>query len=165
MGRALTLLVLLGFCAGCSTGLTSRENAKYLGEFEDVLDYDTAPVLAVAARPQYPDMAREIGVTGRVVLKVLVLEDGGVGRVQVLESPSPILLDEAVTAVRNSVFIPAKKGGSPCRSTMVIPFIFDKAGAVVESKMGLDVDRTEAGDKTEPVEPPRRPDPEVRTDK
>ena len=70
MGRGLTLLVLLGLLAGCATALTSKENAKYIGEFDDVLDYDTGPVLAVAAMPEYPDMARAAQAMARPVCRI-----------------------------------------------------------------------------------------------
>ena len=85
LGRAMALVALLALFAGCGATLTSQENAKYVGEVDDVLNYDTPPVLAVTVRPEYPDMAREIGVHGRVVLKVLILENGQVARIEILE--------------------------------------------------------------------------------
>jgi TonB family protein len=157
----LAIVALLGFFAGCGATLTSQENAMYVGEVNDVIDYDTPPVLVVTVRPEYPDMAREIGVHGRVVLKVLVLENGQVARIEILESPSPILGDQAVTAVRKSSFMPATKDGSPCASTMVIPFIFDRDDNYVRDRMGLDSERTYDPEKIEHAEIPERPGPAV----
>jgi hypothetical protein len=62
LGRALVVLAALSFClacTGCGGALTSKENARLLGEFEDRLDYDTPPTLVSAVRPEYPEMARE----------------------------------------------------------------------------------------------------------
>ena len=165
LGRALAVTVALSLCIGCSGALTSRENAPYLGEFEDILDYDTPPALVSAVRPDYPEMAREVGVEGRVVLRVLVLEDGTVGKVQVLETPNPILVDEAITAVRKSVFFPATKEGAPCCATMLIPFIFDTEDTYARDKIGQDIDQGTYVDKTKPVVPPSDADPDLRPDK
>ena len=128
----------------------------YVGEVDDVLDYDTPPVLAVTVRPEYPDMAREIGVHGRVVLKVLVLENGQVARMEILESPSPILGDQAITAVRKSAFMPATKDGEPCPATMVIPFIFDRDDNYLRDRVGIEADRMYDPEKMERVGLPER---------
>jgi TonB family protein len=147
-------MLIVSLCIGCSGTLTSRENAPYLGEVEDITDYDTPPSLVSAVRPEYPEMARELGVEGRVVLRVLVLEDGTVGRVQVIETPNPILVDEAITAVRKSMFFPATRNGIPCCGTMTIPFIFDKQDTWVRDRAGLEADDAGYVDRTEPVELP-----------
>lgn len=165
LGRALAVTVALSLCIGCSGALTSRENAPYLGEFEDILDYDTPPALVSAVRPNYPEMAREVGVEGRVVLRVLVLEDGTVGKVQVLETPNPILVEEAITAVRKSLFFPATKEGAPCCATMMIPFIFDKEDTYARDKVGQEADQGAYIDRTKPVEPPSDTGPDLRPDK
>ncbi|MFH1314413.1 MAG: energy transducer TonB [Candidatus Eisenbacteria bacterium] len=161
LGRALALVALLGLFAGCGATLTSQENARYVGEVDDVLNYDTPPVLVVTVRPEYPDMARQIGVHGRVVLKVLVLENGQIARIEILESPSPILGDQAITAVRKSSFMPATKDGSPCPSTMVIPFIFDRDDAYVRDRAVLDVERSYAPEDVGHAELPERPGPDL----
>jgi hypothetical protein len=94
-----------------------------------------------------------------------VLEDGTVGKVQVLETPNPILVDEAITAVRKSIFFPATKEGSPCCATMMIPFIFDKEDTYARDKIGQDIDQGAYVDKTKPVVPPSDADPDLRPDK
>ncbi len=164
-GRTLVVTTVLCLCIGCSGGLTSKENARFLGEFEDITDYDTPPLLVTAVRPEYPEMAREIGVEGRVVLKVLVLEDGSVGRVQVLETPNPILVDQAVTAIRKSLFLPATRNGAPCSATMTIPFVFDKDYRYARDKIGIDPDRGGYIDRTEPVELPTEIDTDLKPEK
>jgi TonB family protein len=106
-------------------------------------------------------MAREIGVHGRVVLRVLVLENGQVARMEILESPSPILGDQAVTAVRKSSFMPATKDGDPCPATMVIPFIFDRDDHFVRDRAVLDTERDYSPEKMEHADLPERRTPDL----
>jgi TonB family protein len=91
---------------------------------EDALTYDKPPSLVSSQKPEYPDFAREVRAEGRVMLKVLVLEDGSIGAVQVLESSHPLLTDNAIAAVRKTIFSPATLKGVPVRGTVVMPFVF-----------------------------------------
>ena len=143
---------------------TRQDHAEILGQFEDVLDYDTPPMLVQAVRPEYPEVAREVGAEGRVVLKALILEDGQLGRIEILESPNPILANEAISALRQSVFSPARKGGVPCCGTMVIPFVFDKDEGRAYDRTGLDVDRTGAPEEESYMPPdlPQSPQEDIR---
>jgi TonB family protein len=161
---AIFLAAMAGVLGGCSGALTSKENAKYLAEFEDIVDYDTPPILVAAVRPEYPEMAREVGAEGRVTLKVLVLEDGRIGGIQILETPNPILVDGAITAVRQSLFAPATRDGAPCRATMLVPFIFDKDDTYARRK-DYEADREGYVDRAEPVDIPQQDHPDVSADK
>jgi TonB family protein len=152
---------MLGACSGA---LTSKDNARYLGEFEDILDYDTPPILVSAIRPDYPEMARQVGAEGRVTLKVLVLEDGRIGGIQILETPNPILVDGAITALRQSLFAPATKDGAPCRATMLVPFIFDKDDTYAR-RQDHSIDREGYVDREEPVDIPEQDRPDVSAGK
>jgi TonB family protein len=167
MGRAVALLALIGLCAGCGSGLASKENTDLLGEFDDIVEYDTPPVMVNAVRPEYPEMAREMGAEGKVVLKALIREDGKVGAVEIMESENPLLLDQAITALRQSTFVPATKDGEPCCATMVVPFIFNKEQTGIGSRTGLEVDRSSAPPEGEilPVEPPSSADEAIRPTK
>jgi TonB family protein len=138
------LLFVLTIAVGCSTSFTSKENARLIRRVEDALDYDNPPMLVKAALPEYPDMARQVGAEGRTVLKVLVLEDGSIGGIQILECPNPILVDAAVTSIRASVFAPAHKGREAVRATMIIPFVFSSEGhSFVRIRPGQEVGGTE----------------------
>ncbi len=164
VGRALFLLAVMWLGAGCGALFTGQDHAEILGQFDDVLDYDTPPMLVQAVRPEYPEMAREVGAEGRVVLKALILEDGQLGGVQIVESPNPILANVAITALTQSVFSPARKGGEPCRATMVIPFIFDKEEGRAYGRAGLEVDYTGAPEEESsmPAELPAGPGQDIR---
>lgn len=68
--------------------------------------YDQAPGLVTQVKPSYPDLARDAGVDGTVMLRVLVGKDGRVKDVHVDRS-IPLLDDAAVAAVKQWVFTPA----------------------------------------------------------
>ena len=125
MGRVLVIALVTAMLVGCGS-LTSRENADLIAEFDDIDDYDRPPVLVNAVSPEYPEIIREVGAEGRVILKALVLEDGTLGAVQIVESPNDILANQAITALRKSEFRPAVRDGRPCSATTVVPFVFDK---------------------------------------
>jgi TonB family protein len=128
---------------GCGS-LTSRENSDLISEFDDMVDYDRPPVLINAVSPDYPDIVREVGAEGRVILKALVLEDGSVGAVQIVETPNDILANQAITALRKSEFRPAVRDGRPCCATTMVPFVFDKGEAGVGKRENYDAGRTTA---------------------
>ena len=162
----MVLLLVLTIAVGCSTSFTSKENARLIRKVEDALDYDNPPMLVKAAMPEYPDMARQVGAEGRTVFKVLVLEDGSVGGIQILECPNPILVDAAVTAIRASIFAPALKGKEAVRATMIIPFVFSSEGQnFVRTRLGQEAGRTAAGDDGIPVILPTGPQNESKPEK
>ena len=143
MGRVLVVALVTAMLVGCGS-LTSRENADLITEFDDIVDYDRPPVLVNAVSPEYPEIAREVGAEGRVRIKVLVLEDGSVGAVQIIESPNDILANQAITALRQSEFRPAVRDGRPCCATTVISFVFDKGEAGVGRRESYEAGRTTA---------------------
>lgn len=62
--------------------------------------------------PAYPRRSRRLGEEGVVVLEVLILPDGSVGDIRILESSEFERLDEtAVEAVRRWRYVPATQGG------------------------------------------------------
>jgi len=67
------------------------------------------PVIRQRAMPVYPEEARASKVTGTVVLDLTVASDGTVSAVRVLDSPSSLLSQAAVDAVRQWEFEPARR--------------------------------------------------------
>ncbi|HVP57764.1 MAG TPA: energy transducer TonB, partial [bacterium] len=108
----------------------------------------------------YPDGAREVGAEGRVVLKVLVLETGKVGGIQVMESPHPVLTERAVAAVGRSVFAPAMYKNAPVKATVVMPFVFSLNRSFQRTSVNTEVkEPTTSG--APPVELPQQEPPPV----
>jgi protein TonB len=76
-------------------------------------------------RPVYPEAARKDGKEGRVLLRVLVDEEGQSKIVEVNRSSgSPILDQAAVEAVKRWRFSPARYGDVPAASWVKIPVDF-----------------------------------------
>jgi periplasmic protein TonB len=71
------------------------------------------PRLLREVKAQYTEDARSRGVTGDVVLEIVIRSDGSVGDVKVLRGLGFGLNERAVTAVRNWKFSPARRLGTP----------------------------------------------------
>ncbi|ACT49010.1 energy transducer TonB [Methylotenera mobilis] len=75
--------------------------------------------------PTYPMSARRMGEQGKVLLKVLVSEDGKATTVQVDRSSGHSKLDEAaVEAVKKWSFVPAKRSNKPMSAYVLVPINF-----------------------------------------
>lgn len=76
--------------------------------------------------PDYPEFALSHGWGGRVLLHVHVLADGHPDQVEVQRTSGHKLLDEAAQrAVQGWSFVPARHGGAPVDSWVVIPVEFN----------------------------------------
>ena len=70
-------------------------------------------------------MAREKGYEGTVYLRVLVRVNGRVGQLAIDRSSGHEILDRAaVDSVKGWAFLPAKKGGKPVESWVLLPVKF-----------------------------------------
>ena len=93
-------------------------------------DHPPEPVGGIRAIQQvlhYPDIARKAGIEDRVVIKVLVAEDGTVNKTEVLQAPkhkNTGLEEAAIEAVKRVEWLPAKLNGKPVESWVAIPVIF-----------------------------------------
>ena len=75
--------------------------------------------------PLYPKIARDRGIEGKILLEVVVKEDGGALNVKLMSSSGSSLLDEsAIEAVKNWQFIPAKKFGKFVQAKVIVPIEF-----------------------------------------
>lgn len=71
------------------------------------------PIVVREVRPTYTEEARQRGITGEVVLEIVVLQNGTVGRVKVLNGLGSGLDERAIDAVRQWRFEPARLRGTP----------------------------------------------------
>ncbi len=85
--------------------------------------YDDPPVPIVLPEPQYPPIAQDAGIEGKVVVEALISHEGAVQDVRVV-SGNTILLDAAVKAVWGWRFRPARWQGQPVTVWVSIPFHF-----------------------------------------
>lgn len=76
-------------------------------------------------QPQYPDSARRAGKEGRVLLRVLVDEEGRTKAIEVNTSSGHDMLDQAATeALKKWRFIPARAGGKAVETWVKVPIEF-----------------------------------------
>lgn len=73
----------------------------------------TPPRLLREVKADYTEAARRAGVSGEVVLEIVVRSDGRVGDVTVLRGLAAGLNEEAIAAVRQWQFAPATRSGAP----------------------------------------------------
>ena len=74
---------------------------------------------------KYPAIAQEEGIQGKVVLKFVVLENGNVGQVQVVQSLESHCDQEAIRVVKSLPrFSPGKQQGKPVKSWFTLPIRF-----------------------------------------
>lgn len=82
--------------------------------------------------PPYPPLAKRRGLTGSVVLKVLVGKEGGAKEVAVRSSSGHAVLDQAALAtVAGWRFTPARRGEVPVESWVDVPIRFALNGREV----------------------------------
>jgi TonB family protein len=92
------------------------------GDGEPFYKFDTPPILLTELDPEYPPEAKQSGLHGTVLVKVLVGEDGTVQSASVLKSSDTVFESSALEAAARCQFKPAKFEGSPTRSYVAIPF-------------------------------------------
>jgi protein TonB len=87
---------------------------------------DRVAVLLAPPRPHYPDQLRAAGVTGRVVVRMIVDTLGRVeaGSVAVRESSHDLFTRAVMTSVSGLRFVPAEVGGRRVRMLVDLPFEF-----------------------------------------
>ena len=93
-------------------------------ETPDFVPYDTPPEPKYWFKPKYPDIARQAGIEGLLILKLLVDTDGAVLKVQVLKPFHLALDDAAVEAAKSWKFSPAKQRDKPVRVWVSFPVNF-----------------------------------------
>ncbi len=111
--------VTVGSPQGAAGGGTGRAGSGAAGGGYAAPNYGINPL------PRYPPLAREKGYEGTVYLRVLVRADGRVGQLTIDRSSGYEILDrEAVNSVKGWAFLPAKKGGKPVESWVLLPVKF-----------------------------------------
>jgi len=75
-------------------------------------------------QPEYPSLAREAGIEGRVLAEALIDEEGRVTEARILHSPSPVFDEPVLQALRASLFYPAKQRDRPVKSFIRVPYEF-----------------------------------------
>jgi protein TonB len=86
---------------------------------------DEALLKYIAENVKYPDLAKEKGIQGRVVVRFCVTSKGGVTSCEIVKSVSPEIDAEALRVVNTLAnFEPAKQGGKPVAVWYMLPITF-----------------------------------------
>lgn len=87
--------------------------------------FDVPPKLIKWEKPVYPALARQAGIEGRIVVKVVIDKAGKVIEASVLSSDvTPSMEKSALQAARKCRFEPAKQGSMTVKATVAIPYDF-----------------------------------------
>jgi protein TonB len=79
----------------------------------------------LAAHTEYPEVAKENNIQGKVIVRFCVTAKGGVNQVSVLKSVDPELDKEAIRVVNTlPPFKPGKQGGKPVPVWYMVPINF-----------------------------------------
>ena len=74
---------------------------------------------------KYPKEAEEHGIQGRVVLTMIIEQDGRVDNIRVVKSVHPLLDKEAIRVIKClPKWLPGRKNGVPVRVKYSIPITF-----------------------------------------
>ncbi|MBT8399820.1 MAG: M56 family metallopeptidase [Rhodothermia bacterium] len=96
---------------------------------DELADVDEGPVLiggleSIIQEIKYPEVAREAGVEGRVVVSFTVDESGSVTSPEIVQSVGSGLDAEAIRVTRTARFRPAMKDGKPVKARLALPINF-----------------------------------------
>jgi len=82
------------------------------------------PEMVVSAHPEYPEIAKRAGITGKVYIKVLVDKEGRPKKAVVVKSDSELFNQAAIDAAMKSAFTPALQNNHPIAVWIVLPYRF-----------------------------------------
>jgi periplasmic protein TonB len=127
------------------TEVTNKEVVEVVAEVKEEVQEDDAeatPFVVVEEMPmfpggdaellkyigehtQYPEVAKENNIQGRVIVRFCVTSKGGVSQVSILKGVDPELDAEAIRVVNTlPLFKPGKQGGKPVPVWYMVPITF-----------------------------------------
>lgn len=98
-------------------------SASVLPGPEDFVAVEHQPELLFMPVLQYPELARDAGIEGTVLVRALVAADGSVRETRILQG-IPGLEEAALQAVAGAVFRPARQQDRPVAVWVVVPIEF-----------------------------------------
>jgi protein TonB len=95
-----------------------EEMPMFPGGEKALLDY-------IGEHTQYPEVAKENNIQGKVIVRFCVTSKGGVDKVEILKGVDPELDKEAIRVVKTlPTFKPGKQGGKPVPVWYMVPINF-----------------------------------------
>jgi protein TonB len=93
-------------------------------EVFEIYNLDEPPQPIVQVQPEYPEKAKKAKLEGKVIVAVVVDENGDVIDASIHHSTNPIFNDAALEAAKKMKFKPAKHKDTPVKVRVLIPFVF-----------------------------------------
>lgn len=98
---------------GCEDAVTNDEKKMCFNQ--KIMQY-------VARNFEFPEMARQMGIQGRVYVSFVVERNGSFSNIEVLRGVDPLLDEEAIRVVKSMPKVePAKQRGKPVRMNFTLP--------------------------------------------
>lgn len=105
---------------------TPEKNQTEITNTATVQTADILPSIVKNIKPKYPRIAKKNGYEGTVLLKVEILKDGNVGKINIATSSGYALLDQAaIESIQKWKFSPAKKHNKCIDQWVQLPINFD----------------------------------------
>lgn len=98
----------------------------------------------------YPEMAKEAGIEGRVIVQFVVGKDGGVTNPTVARGGHELLNEAALAAVKQQTFEPGRTEGEPVPVQMSLPVTFRLDDGPTDGSDGSSDDATGSGATPKP---------------
>ncbi len=92
-------------------------------EIVEIWRVEKQPVPVVNPSPKYPEIARKAGITGTVVVQVLVNKEGKVEAVEILQG-NEVFHEAAMKVAWKWTFTPAIQNDKPVKVWVALPFRF-----------------------------------------
>lgn len=96
------------------------------GDYVDYISLDVKPNIIADAKPEYPPLARQNKVEGRVYVKVEIDENGAVTKAEILKGPDPDygIKGASLEAAKKTKFSPAMKNGVRVKTSYTLNYLF-----------------------------------------
>ena len=109
-----------------NTDVIIAQSEDYIPKMDEFVAVEKEPEIISAPPPEYPEMARNAGVRGQVIVSFLVNKKGDVTQVKVIKASPPGLgfEDKATAAVKGWKFKPAINNGQPVAIWVTQPIRF-----------------------------------------
>lgn len=97
-------------------------------DINESVQVEKYPEMIESANPEYPEIAKRAGITGKVFVKVLVDKEGTPKKAIVIKSENELFNQSAFNAAMKTKFTPAMQGGKPIAVWIVLPYKFSLDG-------------------------------------
>jgi TonB family protein len=125
LGQVLVLLAT-GGCSNVNVEATDDSIPLHEKIFREEMEGRSAdyqrPRLIEAPSPEYPAEAAALGVSGLVMIKVLVGYDGQVAEAEVVQGLHPLVDAAALEAASGGRYAPATESGIATDGSVTVPF-------------------------------------------